>query len=308
MKKFLSKIVLFIFCVVLLDLIYGALFSTLRSNAKGGITHKIEYIANASKDDIIVLGSSRAVHHYNPQILEDSLGLTCYNCGEKGNGIVLAYARFKMITQRHKPKLILYEVTPDFDYGVGADNRKYLSYLRPYYSNKEIRNIFNDFDDDLSWLKMQSRAYQNTSKIVHNIADNIIPTDNKSGFMPLEGSITKDYVITNSQSAPKIEVDSLKYAYVEKLIVESKEMGIPIIFLSSPLYKCNQYSNPGPVYDYEPAKKLCIYYNIPYWDMFMEPTIINNPLYWHDGGHMNSVGANAFTKLIVNRIRQLNII
>lgn len=56
---------------------------------------RCEYIANKATDDIIILGSSSATHHYVLQIIEDSLGLSCYNCGEEGNGVVLAYGRLK---------------------------------------------------------------------------------------------------------------------------------------------------------------------------------------------------------------------
>ena len=115
MKKFLLKVVLFLACVVIMDLVFGYGFSWLRSHAKGGSTANCEYIANRVEEDIIILGSSRATHHYIPQIIEDSLGMSCYNCGEEGNGVILAYGRLKMLTNRYKPQLILYEITSGYD-------------------------------------------------------------------------------------------------------------------------------------------------------------------------------------------------
>lgn len=306
MKKFIIKVILFFICAIVIDFVANEVFSILRTHAKGGITQKNEYIANRCDDDIIIFGSSRAAHHYNPQLIEDALGLSCYNCGEKGNGVVLAYGRFKMLTKRHKPKLILFEVTPDFDYGINSDNRKYLSYLRPYYNTKELKSIFKDFDDDMSWLKMKSSMYQNTSKILHNIVDNIVTSDNHKGFLPLEGEISSNYEIIDSKDDPDIKVDSLKLSYVEKLVVEARQMEIPIIFIASPIYASDKYNNLGPVYDYKPAKEICDKYDIPFWVLFTEPTIINNPKYWHDGGHLNKNGAFAYTKLIIRRISDLS--
>ena len=63
MKKFFLKVLLFFACVVAMDFVFGFGFSWLRSHAKGGSTANCEYIANKSKDDIIILGSSRATHH-----------------------------------------------------------------------------------------------------------------------------------------------------------------------------------------------------------------------------------------------------
>ena len=307
MKRYILKIFFFFVCAIFLDILYGQAFSYLRSHAKGGITLKNEYIANICEDDIIIFGSSRAAHHYNPYIIEESTGLSCYNCGEKGNGIILAYSRFKMILERHKPKLVLFEVTPDFDYGVGDDNRKYLSYLRPYYDSKAIKDVFKDFDDEMYCLKMQSKAYQNTSKLLHNVVDNVVSSDNTKGFLPLYGSITDDYLITNSTANPSILIDSLKLSYVKKLIEESKSLGIPIVFISSPLYQCDKYENLGPVYDYKPAKELCEKNNVPFWDFFSEPSIIYKPQLWHDGGHMNIEGASVYSRIIAKRLETLGI-
>lgn len=149
MKRFIAKVLFFFSLVVLMDITFGFVFSALRAYAKGGSTENCEYIDNRSTDDIIILGSSRATHHYVPQIIEDSLGVSCYNCGEEGNGIVLAYGRYKMLTGRYKSRLIIYEVTPGYDYGTNEPNTKYLGYLRPYYKKIGIKEIFDDFDDEL---------------------------------------------------------------------------------------------------------------------------------------------------------------
>ncbi len=130
MKRFLLKVLLFFACVVVMDNVLGYGFSWLRVNAKGGSTANCEYIANRANEDIIILGSSRAAHHYVPKIIEDSLGMSCYNCGEEGNGVILAYGRLKMLTNRYKPKLIMYEITPGYDYGTIEPNTKFLGYLR----------------------------------------------------------------------------------------------------------------------------------------------------------------------------------
>ena len=84
MKKFLVKVVLFFVIAAVLDVIFGWGFDLLRGKARGGQTHKNEYIANDCVDDILILGSSKADHHYVPSVFEDSLGLSCYNAGEMG--------------------------------------------------------------------------------------------------------------------------------------------------------------------------------------------------------------------------------
>ena len=296
MKRFLLKVLLYFACVVVIDFAFGLFFSYLRAHAKGGSTANCEYIANKATDDIIILGSSRATHHYIPQIIEDSLGVSCYNCGEEGNGVVLAYGRLKMLTNRYKPQLILYEITPGFDYGTSEPNTKYLGYLRPYYNKNGIKEIFRDFDDALFFLKMKSSMYQNTSRLLPNIVDNIIYRDNLKGYSPLYGKIDNK---NNPETLikGKQDIDSLKLSYIERLIKEAQNKGVQIIFMISP-----KYGSDNEASSYEPEISLCDKYNIPYYNYSNNDTIANNASYFQDDVHMNNEGAIAYTKIIINEV------
>jgi hypothetical protein len=281
-----------------MDIALGMFFSFLRSHAKGGSTANCEYIANRATDDIIILGSSRATHHYIPQIIEDSLGLSCYNCGEEGNGIVLAYGRFKMLTSRYKPKLVIYEMTPGYDYGTQDPNTKYLGYLRPYYEKEGIKPIFDVFDNGLSCLKMRSKMYQNTSKLLPNLLDNLTYRDNIRGYAPLFGSYTTSKTQTAVASKDdKTIIDSLKLSYVEKLIVEAKTKNIPLVFMISP--QCGAETS---IKSYEPEINLCKEYDIPFFNYINYNGIADNQAFFQDISHMNNNGAIAYTQMLVKDV------
>jgi len=302
MKKFLLKALLFFACVVMMDLAFGQFFSFLRTHAKGGSTANCEYIANRATDDIIILGSSRATHHYVPQIIEDSLGISCYNCGEEGNGIVLAYGRFKMLTNRYKPKLIIYEMTPGYDYGTVDPNNKYLGYLRPYYAKDGVSELFDDFDYELSPLKMQSKMYQNTGKLLPNVIDNIIFRDNMRGYSPLDGKLNAN-MVKKVEAKKCEEVDSVKLKYVEKIIIDAKCLNIPIIFMISPSYGLD-----SDISSYEPEIALCEKHEIPYYNFINYRPIAVDADCFQDVGHMNNYGAMIYTKMLVNEILKNKII
>ena len=292
------KVLLFSACIVVMDLAFGQLFSFLRSHAKGGSTANCEYIANRCQDDVIILGSSRATHHYVPQIIEDSLGVTCYNCGEEGNGVVLAYGRLRMLTERYTPKLILYELTPGYDYGTKEPNNKSLGYLRAYYDKKGIKGIFKDFDDDLSWLKMKSKMYKNTSRLLPDVFDNITFRDNHKGYEPLYGKMLLKENQFEAQTNQIFSVDSVKLSYVERVIALSKEEQIPLIFMISPRYGIVQ----PDMSIYEPALSICKQYNVPVYNYLSCMSISDRIEFFQDEGHMNNQGAEAYTSLLVNDV------
>lgn len=297
MKKFLLKVALFFALVVVMDFAFGQFFSLLRAYAKGGSTANCEYIANLSKDDIIILGSSRATHHYIPQIIEDSLGVTCYNCGEEGNGIVLAYGRFKMLTNRYKPKLIIYEITPGYDYGTAEPNTKYLGYLRQYYAKEGIKNLFHDFDDGLSSLKMLSLMYQNTSKLLPNLFDNIVFRDNHKGYSPLYGHMEDKGDIYNNDEK-SLAIDSIKLSYVERIILDAQNMGVPIVFVVSPKLGMN-----NSLLQYQPEMDICSRLNVPFYNFLNLEGVSNTANFFQDKGHLNDEGAKNYTELLLSTIR-----
>ena len=77
MRKFFGKISVF---VLLMALIYVALstgFYFLESHAKGE-SERLKYIHDQLKADHLIMGSSRALHHYNPQYLTPYYNI--YSC------------------------------------------------------------------------------------------------------------------------------------------------------------------------------------------------------------------------------------
>ena len=109
MKKFILHILVFFAIVTAVDYVAGKVFRYIQIKA-GGRTGAEWYACKEMKEDIIIMGSSRAIHHYVPRIIADSLGMSCFNAGQDGNGIILQYGRWKMISERYTPKLIIYDV------------------------------------------------------------------------------------------------------------------------------------------------------------------------------------------------------
>lgn len=75
MKKFVSKVIWFLIGLVVLDVLVGLGARYLVGHAKGGDTGLNNYICHEMKDECIVFGSSRGMHHYDPNIIADSLGM-----------------------------------------------------------------------------------------------------------------------------------------------------------------------------------------------------------------------------------------
>lgn len=301
MKKFLLEVILFFALVAVMDVICGWGFDYLKSKARGGQTFKNEYLFNTCKDDILILGSSRANHHYLPCVITDSIGLTCYNAGEQGCGIIPAYVRYRVVCEKKKPKLVLYEVTPRYDYFMDKNGySNYLGAIRQYADKNDIKKMYLDFSDNLEPLRLFSGMYRNNSSLIKNVKDILKPSPNNNGYDPLYGVIHSKTKQKGKEIKTVQEIDSLKLSYFERLVVETKADGVKLIFIVSPSYKYH-----GGIADYEPAIELSRRYDIPMLNYDSCEQFIGKDEYFQDNTHLNNSGALAYTKYIIPQIKTL---
>lgn len=296
MKKFLVKTALFLLVVFAVDRALSMVFSYMSDHAKGGYIGHHKYVTDKVKEDILIFGSSRAIHHYNPQIIMDSLGLSCYNCGQDGNGIILFYGLWQMIKERHKPKMIIYDVNTSFDLYKGDSNQRYLGWLRGDYDRPGIQPIFTAIDPTEEY-KMMSRLYRHNSKFMQVLTDYVHPIFKieGNGFLPLKGEMDRMKIKKNKSDRPHPGVDGQKNYFINKLIDELD--GVRIVFVASPTW----YGSSNDAY--QPIKEICVRRNIPFMDFSKDEKYIHQCQFFKDGNHLNARGADEFTKDLVNLIR-----
>lgn len=295
MKRFILKLSFFLILLIIIDYTFGVLGKKALESATSGDTKREYLVANGGiTDEIVVLGSSRAVHHYHPTIIEENTGLSCYNAGVDGNGIILMYGRLSLIMKYHTPKLVIYDITKDFDLNKN-DNTKYLGHLKYFYNDKTIKEIFSSVDK-LECYKMYSNMYKYNSKFLQLIADNFHSfSTNIKGYKPIHH--TMDYVPKSNISNEETELDSLKIGYLEKLILLCKDKSQLIFVISPSYFEDNQ--------DYSPLINLCAKHNISLLDYGKDTTFVGKRRFFGDTVHMNNDGATDFSRIIANEINKL---
>lgn len=299
MKGFIYKVILFLIGLVILDSLIGLGGKYLVNHAKGGDTGLSTYICRKMTEECLIFGSSRGMHHYDPNIITDSLGMTCWNCSKDGNGIILMYGRYQLLSARYTPKIIIYDVYTSTDLEEN-DNSTYLGCLRHFYGEPAVDSIFWDVDPT-ERFKMLSSCYRYNSSWLQLISDNIHPllSDNK-GYRPIDKTMSYEPK-TSALSLKDIQYDSLKLAYLEKLIVNCRQKGTKLIFTISPLY--------GQTDDaiYAPLKDICAKYNVPLLNHYCDPNFVFDKNLFSDSVHMNSIGATRYTRMLISEImRHLN--
>ena len=295
MKKFIAKVMLLLLIVVSVDHLFGLCMQYAVNQIQIGGMGRDNYICMRANEDLLIFGSSRAAHHYNATMLEDALGLSCYNCGEDGNGIILNYGRFLMCKERKSPKFVLYDLANGFDL-LKNDNTQYLGWLRPRYDRVGISEIFKDVDEKEA-LKMQSYMYRFNSRFLQNLIvyfTGISADTGMKGFRPLVGEMDQLKLKLPTENTPQEYVfDDLKIKYLNKFIAEVGQEA-ELIFVYSPIwYGANKKS-------IEPVLKICKEKNIKFIDFSNDPKYVHNDVYFKDGSHLNDRGADEFTKDLIH--------
>lgn len=300
MKRYILKILLFFAIVVGVDLGVGALGDYLQAHANRGFSKQTDDLVMKDCHDVVILGSSRAHHHYDTPFLSDTLGLDVYNAGYDGNGVVLAYGLLSMILERYSPRLVIFDVEPAFDINVYENDnghKRYLKYLKPYYRNEKVGDIFRDVSEE-EWYKVHSGLIRYNSSLVSMLYDCMRANDSDimKGYDALEGVYTNE---PDKKETQAVEIDSFKLEYVEKLIQATQLKNVPLVFVASPKYGASSSVAITPV------KDICALYHVPFLDYYCDNTFMQHKEWFKEPMHLNREGAKMFSLRIINDINSI---
>jgi hypothetical protein len=297
-KKAVTKTLLFLLVFVVINVLAKPMLMSLMAHAKPSSMKNVYDIATDCQKDIVIFGSSRAMHHYDSRIISDSLNMSCLNCGAMSNGIVLMYGRYKLLTRHHKPKIIIYDLFPPYDLQED-DNSKYIPTLRPFADDEAIRSLFSQIDKREN-LKVYSALYRYNSLLPELVSANF--KEDKSlydGYAPLFNTktFTPPTHIKHEDTKADFKYDTLKISLFREMILDCKRHNIELLFVISPSYykAVARYATP--------VINICKEYHIPLlsYDNGIFP--IENQ-YFYDSVHLNDFGAKYFTKMLVSDVKK----
>ena len=291
MKKAIVKLGIFLLIFFLTDFLFGKLFSYMQAHSPSYLPG---YIAHNANEDIIIFGSSKGGSNYNMQLLNDSLRIPCLNCADTGNGIIQMYGRYKLLTSRYNPKVIVYDVKPQFDL-YKNDNTKYTMRLKPFYDVTGIDSVICNVDENEQY-KMCSSLYRYNFQfleIIKEFCSNSAFDHSKENL-----SRQKMQIIPKAADPSSTDFDSLKLHYMEELIKDCKQRDIHLVFVVSPEYYYYESIS------YAPLITLCKKYNIPFIDKSKDKEFNLQNTYFIDSLHMNYYGATKWSAFIAKYIQK----
>ena len=296
--RFFLRLVLILFVILIVDRGVGMILSHYYFHQHRGEESKITFIIDSTVADVVIFGSSRANHHYVPEIFENRLHYSCFNAGADGTYLLYSYALFNTIVKRYSPKLIIFDTRP-YELGNIASEYDRLSILLPYYQKyPEIRHVI-ELRGPFEKFKHISYIYSFNSLIFQILKGNLGSGKSEEpelkGYSPLNKTMTPEKIGT--WDICDIPIDNNKVNLIRDIISTCKKKNIELIFVHSPIWVTMQKSNCHNI-----LADICSENGIRYIDMSNDSTFINRPDYFEDISHLNDKGARIFTNMLIDKI------
>lgn len=295
-KKIAKYLGIFIVCLTVFDVIFGLVMDRLWNNMPDTVsqTARTNTYLNRVEADVIILGSSRASHHYVPSILQDSLGMSVYNCGMEGMDLIYCDAVLDAIVKRHTPKIVILDMAES--YLKGKDKGR-LDCLTPYIkSNPYVASIMKELKGNSYYALRLCNMYRYNDKVLNMVSAYRSATDLKKGYTPMYGkSALVGKEPQTSTALKESEVDKMEETHLIHLIDICKTNGIRLYIVGSPSY--NHSDGLNMAY----TRSLCDRLDVVFLDY--SESMIDKPEMFFDIGHLSDEGAKSFTTSLIEDLR-----
>ncbi len=316
MKKIIIKILIIFMFLVIIDRTFHFFFKTkvfdiiMSGETGGSLNYLIKYKKNT---DFIILGTSRAVKQINPAILFDGR-LEGYNAGIHGIGeIIYNDILFDIALNKGvKPKILILQIDLLWFFNKKINNSELIA-LYPFINDSKRLQHYIQINIYEEKIKLWFKSYQFNGKIL-NVIKNYIDkgqSSNNDGFDPSPCTISDSIntILTWKNSKMNDEgqiIDITRMSALENIILNCKKYNIKLIIVQPPSYENVFYF---PSNNEKLINNIRKKYQVPCIDFshLKNNSILNDPWLWKDAYHLNEKGANIFSHMLNDSIKNLNI-
>lgn len=303
---FCLKVMLLVVILFGVDRLVGAAFVKMKdvglSKNPENMWLKTPYTVEKVDAEVVVVGSSKALHHYVSQMLEDSLDMTVYNCGQDGCFFLYQNCIINMILDRYSPKVILWDIQPGSfvgeDHSLEYQNIRFLS---PYYpDNAWAENYINSESSKMRY-RMISRMFAYNSKILNYVFPIVTHcSTTEKGYIPLA---TKGYnypeMVKEEEKEGEVNKDYL--ALLDKTMKRCKEKGVELRMYISPVYSQKSALTKSAESEIGNVAKRN---SVSFTNVHSDDYFMHNATLFKDASHLNDKGASIFTEEVICKINK----
>lgn len=298
MRKRIGFILIVLFIIIGCDWLVGAVTGQMIRNVRDvGVNQTNTAQALFSREaDALILGSSRANHSFDCRIIEDSLGMSCYNAGRDGQNMVYDAMVFFTYIEKHVPKLVILDIA-----GSMMDDSWFgnLKEMNCYYGLAEPLDKI--IDENSTWverMKLKSNLYKynNTWQWLLN-AKMAASKEELDGYRPMPVNNKSPFQV-RFVDAGKPKIDERCLGYLEKIRKTCQVHHILLVLTYTPTLVVQKSGG-----EEEWLKEYSEQKDVAFYAFGKDSSFYEHPDFFYDPTHLNEKGATVFTKEFVKRLK-----
>lgn len=295
------KIVISVIAVVLAFILLNLLFmpTYIGENVDGRIT--AEYYREKTNIDVIFVGSSTVQAGISPMTLYKEYGVTAYNRSNSSQVIPISLCMVQDAIKRNKPKLVVLDVGFLYqadDYVDEGSSRKSMDSLKwSKYKVDCIKAIMDDTESFTDYVFPILRFHSRWNDLKLDDLKYWIykPTVTYNGQLLQFDTINKEFEYNPYNLEDDIVASNRTIEYLQKLVDTCDDNNVQIMFIKMPMIKGNWNNGIDEQITKVASDNNIKYYN--YIDSFEDIGLVTLEDF-SDEQHMNSIGAEKFTKYL----------
>ena len=304
MKRFLVKVLLIVAALLIpLYIADHLLTKDYRSRDYYPFSTWTDLVDGQLNSDLWILGSSRALHQYNPKIFDNNLNVSCYNLGCNAQFLFLDLQCYEIAKAYNpKPKYILLDIAwPSLTMEEAPIS---LYFYMPYIYKRRFRRIIKD-NKTISSAYLYIPCYRYLSEKASDIS---YKNDSSPEYKGYKAKYCNWIALEmNSVDSVKYSCEPKAVALLESFIQECKKDTIFVILIHSPMY----YEGFEKIQNND--KMLNLFQNIanrnnvPFLDYTKDP-ICYDTMNFYNAMHLNAHGADLFSTKLAHDLDSLGLI
>jgi hypothetical protein len=301
MKLFFKNILILLAIIIVCDRLSAFVLQKMfYAQTHGDDATSIATIQNPNAD-VLILGSSRASHHFISDTIQKISGLKTFNGGRDNMGIHYVAAILPSIVQKHAPKYLILDLIPNNFCKGGQSSQQYFDIhtttLLPFANkNKSIMQYIASLNNTEA-LKAKLCATYAYNSLIGAIVQN---TYTHLGHISIKGyEPIYTHIDTTSFKKPLFNEDALEntldtsaFNNLKVVLDICKTNNIKVLITFSPFY----FARPVKPIIVAAFENLKLKYNFKLLDYNKDVRFLKNPILFYDEMHLNDEGAKIISK------------
>lgn len=295
-----------------LHLLINAGFRRIETSAYG-VTNQI--VSGRINADVVISGSSRALVHYDPRIVQHTTGHHAYNIGRNGAQTDTQLMMLKAYLRHNaKPKLVVHNLDL-FSFVTSReiyDPAQYMPYLGEEIIYSGVARI-HPHAWKWKYIPLYGYAVEDMRFTWLTGLKGFVginpPEDHFQGFVPRYQKWTGDFERFRETNAGGVtfEIEERGVQDVTEIAELCRQHGIPLIFVYSPEYAEMQALERNRAEVFAKFREICARFNVQLWD-FSDSPICRRQEWFYNSQHLNAEGAAAFSRDFAGRLAQSGLL